>query len=178
MAKKRRRIPEAVRRHVLMEAGYRCGVPTCRNILAIDLHHIVPVSEDGGNEPDNLLPLCGLCHDLHHRGEIPPDAIRIWKGILVALNRAFDHETIDNLLFLQALDSKPRLIVSGDGVLRFSRLIAAGLATFKWQNVTRERRPDTYSVALTDKGKLLVEAWTEGNAAALEDVLVELSTEE
>jgi hypothetical protein len=41
----------AARRHVIVdvltEAGYRCSVPTCRGILALDLHHVVPVPADG-----------------------------------------------------------------------------------------------------------------------------------
>lgn len=48
MAKDNRKsISDEVRRQVLIEAGYRCGVPTCRNILAIDLHHMEPVNEGG-----------------------------------------------------------------------------------------------------------------------------------
>lgn len=55
---KRIAISEPVQRQVLMEAGYRCAVPTCRNILAIDLHHIVQVSIGGGNDLANLLARC------------------------------------------------------------------------------------------------------------------------
>jgi hypothetical protein len=34
MAKSNRKsIPDDIKRQVLIEAGYRCGVPTCRNIL-------------------------------------------------------------------------------------------------------------------------------------------------
>ena len=40
---KRKSIPQAVRVAVLTEAGYRCAVPTCRGILALDLHHMVQV---------------------------------------------------------------------------------------------------------------------------------------
>src|SRR5262249_19757962 len=87
-----------------MEAGYRCAVPTCRNILAIDLHHIVLVSDSGSNDLANLLALCPTCHALYHRGVITQDAIYSWKGMLVALSHAFDQATIDGLLFLYGLD--------------------------------------------------------------------------
>ena len=52
-------------REVLIEAGYRCAVPTCRTILALDLHHIEEVKDGGPNEPSNLLALYGgpLCQD-------------------------------------------------------------------------------------------------------------------
>src|SRR5947209_3600812 len=105
-----------------MEAGYRCAVPTCRNMLALDIHHIVEVSKGGGDDPANLIALCGTCHDLYHRGIYSQDAVRNWKASLVALNFAFDRESVDNLLFLRNL-VKGQLLVSGDGVLKFSQLI-------------------------------------------------------
>ena len=121
-------IPASLRRDVLAEAGYRCAVPTCRTILAIDLHHIVEVNEGGGNELSNLLALCPTCHALYTRGTISQDAINVWKTILVALNHAFDKESISNLLFLKRTITN-EVAVSGDGVLKFSHLIASGLAT-------------------------------------------------
>lgn len=83
MTKTRRHIPDSVRRAVLTEAGFRCAVPTCRAILAIDLHHIVPVSDNGTDTLSNLLALCPTCHALHHRGTIPSESISTWKEALV-----------------------------------------------------------------------------------------------
>lgn len=164
----RRRVPSEQRRQVLIEAGFRCAVPTCRTILTLDLHHIVAVSKGGGNEPSNLLVLCPTCHALYERGEIPPQAIYSWKAMLVALNRAFDPEALDNLLFLRSLAPR-QLLVSGDGVLKFSRLVATGLASFAlvMQNGPLVR----YDVQLTEKGRLLVDAWRSGDQTALRDAL-------
>lgn len=119
-------IKPSLRREVLAEAGYRCAVPTCRTILAIDLHHIIELEEGGPDELSNLLALCPTCHALYTRGTISKDAINVWKTILVALNHAFDEESISNLLFLKKTESNP-VPVSGDGVLKFSHLIASGL---------------------------------------------------
>src|SRR5438874_5747290 len=96
----RKALPESLKRAVLAEAGYRCAVPTCRTILALDLHHIEEVREGGGDEVFNLIALCPTCHALYTRGTITRDAIHSWKGVLVALNQAFDKESISNLLFL------------------------------------------------------------------------------
>lgn len=93
-------IPMSVKRSVLMEAGYMCANPRCRTILALDLHHMEHVADGGGDTFDNLIALCPNCHRLHHRGEIPSEAIKVWKGMLVALNQAFNKEAIDLLLFL------------------------------------------------------------------------------
>src|SRR5436853_5196339 len=126
MATKRHSISPMIRDEVLREAGYKCANPTCRNILTLQLHHMVWVKDGGKNEANNLLALCGHCHDLHTQGHIPASAISHWKGILHALNHAFSKESMDLLLFL-AKPSFENIWYTGDGVLRFAGLIAAGL---------------------------------------------------
>lgn len=166
---KRKPIPLSVTVAVLTEAGYRCAAPTCRGILALDLHHMEQVSDGGGDVAANLLPLCPTCHALYHRGTIKRESIYTWKSVLVSLTRAFDVFALDQLLLL----SKPEvanLRVSGDGVLSFARLIAAGLATFelKIQNGPLL----LYSLNLTTSGTHLVSAWSSGNREAVKKVLV------
>jgi len=169
MTVKRKSISLTLTTAVFTESGYRCAVPTCRNILALDLHHIVEVKEGGPNELSNLLALCPTCHALHTRGKISRDSIHAWKGLLVALSQAFDTQAIDNLLFLDKL--KPReLLISGDGVLQFSRLIAADLASFRFH--ARDGMTwIVYEVSLTNKGKLLVDAWKRGDRQAVKTAL-------
>src|SRR5579862_3222002 len=94
----RTKISPSIAQAVLIEAGYRCAVPTCRATLAIDLHHLVQVSAGGGNHVSNLLALCPYCHGLHHRGTIPAEALRVWKGLLVSLNEGIGKEAKDLLL--------------------------------------------------------------------------------
>ena len=43
---------------VLNAAGWRCS---CGGI-ASEVHHVMPVSEGGGDDWDNLRPLCQACH--------------------------------------------------------------------------------------------------------------------
>jgi hypothetical protein len=160
---------------VLTEAGYRCAVPTCRNILAIDLHHLVEISQEGPDEPANLIALCPTCHALFHRGVIKRESIAIWKGMLVALSHAFDTQAIDDLLFLYKLPAD--FLVSGDGVLKFSRLIAADLATFlRWRWREDGDYTFTYRVLLTQKGRHLVEAWERGDREALKNAIGHIPT--
>ncbi len=162
---KRKAIPKKLRIDVLTEAGYRCAVPTCRGIIVIDMHHIVPVAEDGPNELANLLALCPTCHALFTRGEISQESIHVWKGTLVALSAAFDRDAIDDLIFLHGL-SAMQLGISGDGVLKFSRLISAGFATF---GIISQNGPLVlYYIALTDKGRDFVKAWMQGDRLALQ----------
>ena len=76
-------------------------------------------------------------------------------------SRAFDLEAIDRLFFLHMcpIDS---LVLSGDGLLNFAGLVAAGLASFR-------QKPNKFYYVLntTVKGNQLIEAWRQGNRARL-----------
>lgn len=165
----RKNINIKTRTAVLTEAGYRCAVPTCRNILALDLHHMYQVSEGGGNDPENLIALCPTCHALYHRGSISADAIYSYKSMLVALSRGFDLEAVDRLLFLLMCE-KDFLVVSGDGLVRFSRLIAAGLASAD-QKANNNWLIVSYAINISEKGKQIIEAWKSGDRLRLKQTL-------
>lgn len=86
--------------------------------------------------------------------------------MLIALSRAFDSEAIDLLLLLHHMDSNSMpLGLSGDGLLRFAGLIAAGLVAVKAQS------HHEYQVFLSPKGTLIVDAWKRGDKAALKGAL-------
>jgi hypothetical protein len=167
--RERENLPLKVRVIVLTEAGYRCAVPSCRNILALDMHHIWEVSAGGGDYPSNLIPLCPTCHALYHRGTISEDAVYAYKAILVAITRAFDVEAIDKLLFLDSC-SKDFLVVTGDGLLHFGRLIAARLATVE-QKANNNWQIVTYAVNISEKGRQLVDAWKQGDRTRLKEIM-------
>jgi HNH endonuclease len=165
----RRGLPLKTKTMVLTESGYRCAIPNCRNILALDMHHLYQVAHGGDNSPSNLIALCPTCHALYHRGTISADAIYTYKSMLVAISRGFDVDAIDRLLFLNSL-KKNYLIVSGDGVLRFDRLIAAGLATFG-RKANNHDLIVTYCVNISDKGRLIIEAWKAGDRERLKQAM-------
>ncbi len=127
------------------------------------------VSEGGGNDPENLIALCPTCHALYHRGTISADAIYSYKSMLVALSRAFDLEAVDRLLFL-VMCKKDFVVVSGDGLVRFSRLIAAGLASAE-QKANNNWLIVTYAINITEKGKQIIEAWKSGDRLRLKQTL-------
>lgn len=164
---RRRPIPALIKQQVLIEAGYRCAVPTCRTVIPLDLHHITRVADDGSDEADNLLALCPNCHARHHRGDIPAEALKVYKGLLVSLNEGLGREAKDALLFF-SLEQPSFFAISADQVLKLSPLIVSGLlsvnpATFNGQIVS----PPHYRVELTEKGAAVVDAWKAGDASAL-----------
>jgi 5-methylcytosine-specific restriction endonuclease McrA len=69
-ARAKQSVAPATRRAVLRRDHQHCLVPGCRNALFLDLHHIEPRSEGGGNEADNLVTLCCVHHRAAHRGEL------------------------------------------------------------------------------------------------------------
>jgi hypothetical protein len=63
-------IPPALRRAVLRRDGHLCQAPGCRHAIFVDVHHIVPRSDDGKHTADNLLTLCSAHHRAMHRGRL------------------------------------------------------------------------------------------------------------
>jgi hypothetical protein len=63
-------IPPALRRAVLRRDHERCQVPGCTHATFLDLHHIIPRSEGGQHELENLITICGAHHRAAHRGGI------------------------------------------------------------------------------------------------------------
>ena len=169
---KRRDPTPSVRDEVLREAGYKCANPTCRNILTLLLHHMVWVKEGGGSQATNLIALCGHCHDMHTQGHIPASAIQHWKGLLHALNHAFNKESMDLLLYLSHPGIE-NVWYTGDGFLKFAGLVAARLVEVaesqfavgvRYGNSAPTSPPTTaVRVKLSDKGKLLVDSWLNGD---------------
>ena len=164
-----------------------------QSILLIDLHHMVEVSEGGGNKPSNLLPLCPNCHALYHREKISKKSIVAWKALIVSLNASLSINALDDLLFIA--HQPIALELSADGVARFSNLIGSGYVS--WIGSKSEVRkfdppkhpskgvlqqiyiqgtqatgvvfvPAKYIVSLTDKGKALVAALEAGDVDKLQ----------
>jgi hypothetical protein len=93
-----RHVPAAILRKLWERAHNRCE--ECGNVHALEAHHIVPVSEGGTHELENLRLLCSRCHAaLHSRrrgeeqlgehGDDPPtsevrESRSPWKGRTLA----------------------------------------------------------------------------------------------
>jgi hypothetical protein len=165
-----RSIPASVRQEVLIEAGYRCGIPTCRTTLTIELHHIDHVASGGPNTTENLIALCPNCHSKYHLKIIPVEAIRVYKGMLVSLNEGINKEAKDILLLLSLpFETRPAMY-SADAILKFAPLIVSGLVRIQL-GIPDFRLGRGYAehhwVGLTPKGEALIAAWKAGDLKAL-----------
>ena len=89
-------IPANLRRRVLVEAGHRCAIPTCRHIQ-VDLHHIIPWTKRREHKYENLIVLCPNCHARADRGEIDRKSLRLYKANLRFAHDRFSQFEMDVL---------------------------------------------------------------------------------
>jgi hypothetical protein len=85
---KRPDIPRPLEREVLVEAGHRCAIPTCRHPTT-EIAHIIPWAKVKEHTFDNLIALCANCHARHHRNEIDRKSLLRYKANLTILNSRY-----------------------------------------------------------------------------------------
>ena len=99
MAEGRPPIPAELKRRVLVEAGHRCAIHTCRYI-EVDIHHITPWATVKTHDYENLIALCSNCHRRADRGEIDRKALRLYKFNLRTAHDKFSQLEVDMMLAL------------------------------------------------------------------------------
>lgn len=95
----RPKIPVALERRVLLEAGHRCAIPTCRYIKT-EIHHIIPWSRAKKHEYENLIALCPNCHERATNNEIDRKSLRAYKANLRFAHDKFSQFEMDVLFAL------------------------------------------------------------------------------
>jgi 5-methylcytosine-specific restriction endonuclease McrA len=93
-------IPADLKRKVLVEAGHRCAIPTCRS-LNVDIHHIILGETCKEHKYENLIAICPNCHRRAHKGEIDRISLRLYKNNLRFLYDKFTTFEIDILFELK-----------------------------------------------------------------------------
>ena len=89
-------IPADLKRKVLIEAGHRCAIPTCRHIK-VEIHHIVAWNKCKEHKYANLIALCPNCHNLADAGGIDNKSLHIYKLNLRTAHDKFSQLEIDVL---------------------------------------------------------------------------------
>ncbi|CAN5773504.1 hypothetical protein BH11MYX2_BH11MYX2_24960 [soil metagenome] len=69
-ARATRDIPPSVERFIWARDKGVCQTPGCRSCIGLEIHHIVPRSQGGTNDPSNLTLRCSACHQAHHEGRL------------------------------------------------------------------------------------------------------------
>lgn len=169
-------IPAELRRAVLVEAGHRCAIPTCRQ-YPVDVDHIIDWAKVRRHEFDNLIALCPTCHARKTRGEIDTKSMKQYKINLGVLTSRYTDLELRLLRWL--VDYAPGrgrpMLPDGmywavgdllfDGMIELREdgwLLPSGRPdgprpiSFHEQQATERRAK---YVSLTDKGRELVRRW-------------------
>jgi len=151
-------VPIGRKRMVLVEAGHRCAIPTCRHPTT-EIAHIVPESQDHDDSFENLIALCPDCQ----KKEIDLQSIRMYKRNLGILNsrysdferRVFDQiaETDRRSFIVEAGLEIPLLRAVDDGLLK--RVELAPVASQRGE-------PTHYTYEVTDEGLDFVNRYIRG----------------
>ena len=104
-------IPTETKRAVLVEAGHRCAIPTCR-ATTTEIAHIVPWAETQDHSFENLIALCPNCHTrFDQKKEIDRLAAKMYKHNLGILNNRYGE--FERRLFEVLAKSNERVFVLG-----------------------------------------------------------------
>lgn len=88
MPEGRPEIPMGIQREVLVEAGHRCAIPTCRQ-HPVQLAHIDDWAKVRKHEAHNIIALCGTCHQRVTAKQIDRLSLLQYKANLSLLNSRY-----------------------------------------------------------------------------------------
>jgi Restriction endonuclease len=129
MEEQRPPIPAELRRRVLVEAGHRCAIPTCRYIN-VEVHHIVPYSICKKHEYENLIALCPNCHSRTHNGDIDRKSLYRYKANLRYAIEKYSQFEIDVLHELSKREQDKGMLFPEYLKLLIKRLIDSNYVVF------------------------------------------------
>jgi hypothetical protein len=121
-------IPAEIKRRVLVEAGHRCAIPTCRYI-EVEIHHIVPWAKSQDNSYGNLIALCANCHRRADRGEIDRKSLHLYKKNLSFIHDRFSNLEVDLLFELARFPAGSGAQWPEFNLLLIKRILEAGLVS-------------------------------------------------
>jgi hypothetical protein len=151
-----------LRREVLVEAGHRCAIPTCRQV-PIEVHHI---DGDRTNHSfENLIALCRNDHGLAEDGKIDRKALRMYKHNLAIITGRYGDLERRLLDYFVENPEFTAIVVNQIMDFEFLYLIQDGLLMNQGQRVVSNisgytQGPVQYG--LTDQGQKFVERLREG----------------
>jgi hypothetical protein len=144
---------------VLIEAGHRCAIPTCRQI-PVEIAHIVAWTKCKEHKLENLIALCPTCHARFDKGEIDKKSILIYKHRLLMLNSRYGdlerrlienfarNRGCDDIWILDDLEILVMYLVE-DGIIRPTGLVEE----------VKEKTLSKKQYQLTDKVRDYINRW-------------------
>lgn len=155
----RLKIPADLERRILVEAGHRCAIPTCRHI-DVEIHHIIPWSKCQEHSYDNLIALCPNCHRRADGGKIDRKSLRLYKYNLRFAHDKFSQLELDVLFCAYKRQPDEPMDWPPFVHILINRILAAGYVEILPQNnggvFVGGMRSDPDHIRITDDGRKFV----------------------
>jgi hypothetical protein len=142
MPKQNKKFSSTTIKKIVQEAKGCCPFCGEKEIVSLDIHHIVPREEGGGNEPSNLILLCKNCHGKVTSGVFPRADVVAMKRKLV---EQFGHEAAlsEALRTQQALNVNQTVIgndnvVAGRDVIQTPRVVTKRVIQPRPEDISEE----------------------------------------
>ena len=159
-------IPTKLRRAVLIEAGHRCAIPTCRQ-TPVELAHIVPWNKIQEHTFENLIALCPTCHTRFDRGDIDRLSIEQYKANLTLIGDRYNDLEIRVLESFYRNPDQIEIKLPGGMDLMVAYLIKDNLLTKIGEvGIYFNDVPSHEIYAITKSGKQFIANWVAGRAIA------------
>lgn len=171
----RHAIPAEVKRAVLVEAGHRCAIPTCR-ATTTEIAHITPWAETQDHSFENLIALCPNCHTrFDQKKEMDRLAVKMYKQNLGILNNRYGE--FERRLFEMLARTNERVFVVGaggdllvanavrDGFFEDKHVEGAGLQ-INGTNGFSKTFPMTFTYWVTNEGVDFIKRYANGATIA------------
>ncbi|HAT76214.1 MAG TPA: HNH endonuclease [Flavobacterium sp.] len=154
----RPKIPAELERRILVEAGHRCSIPTCRQIKC-EVHHIIPWAKVKEHTYDNLICLCRNCHGMAEDGTIDRKSLRMYKYNLRLLHDKYTQFEVDLLFDLYKLPETSHIDLPEFMYYMFRRSIESKLIEIAYKEKHYLSSSIGYSfffIMLTNEGREFV----------------------
>ncbi|MGA5315092.1 HNH endonuclease [Streptomyces pseudogriseolus] len=144
-----------MQRDVLVEAGHRCAIPTCRS-TPVELAHIKPYVKVKEHRFENLIALCPTCHTRFDRGDIDLRSMQQYKTNLGLLSGRYGPLELQALQWFADDTSRREIDIPRGMDWAFGNLTRDGLAEVvdrppTWGSVA-DGSLGTIGLRLTDRG--------------------------
>ncbi|WP_082582616.1 HNH endonuclease [Mesorhizobium sp. Root172] len=173
-------IPAETVRAVLVEAGHRCAIPTCRQTTT-EIAHIAPWATSKDNSAANLIALCPTCHTRYdQKKEIDRKSIQMYKHNLAILNNRYGE--FERRLFSILAKTGDRVLVLGPGAdVQVANAVVDGLLEDKkvpgmnfdvkshdafGREIFSRSFPLTFTYWVTEKGADFIRRFSDGDDLA------------
>ena len=163
-------IPADLKRRVLMEAGHRCAIPTCRTV-PVEIAHIEPYSKVRDHTFENLIALCPTCHTRYDSGDIDRLSMKGYKANLGLVSGRYG-EVERRLLDALALHPLARIRLPGGLAFQLMYLLKDGLLArvpTQGANIVMDGMPMTEEYVVTPAGQEFIERWVKAQPVEPDD---------